>query len=167
MIIITQISFKEYRSLLFKLAYNKPIMRIILFVAFVMLVWILGYYSISLPIPKPEIYQYITLVLILFVQPFVIYWTIRRNYLSSNHLSEKLKIEIEDLQIKIKGQSFYTELNWKNIFKVEELTNWILIYQNTFSAIIIQKRNFKEDQLAEFKRIVLKQAKVPANFKST
>src|SRR6185295_14315595 len=102
----TEISFKEYRKLLFSLTYRKPIMKVILCVAFVMLVWILGYYLHFLPVPKPQIYQYTTLILITVVQPITIYWTIKRNYDSSNHLREHLEIELTQSEIKVQGESF-------------------------------------------------------------
>src|SRR4249920_1158434 len=146
MVIKTKVSFKEYRNLLFGLTYKKPVMKVIVFVAFSMVIWILGYYLHFLPVPKPEIYQYITLLLIAVVQPSVIYWTIKRNYDSSNHLGEQLEIEVTQSEIKIQGESFYTEVAWKKIFKVDEQTNWFLIYLNNLAAIIIPKKDFRGNQ---------------------
>jgi hypothetical protein len=157
----SKISFKEYRKLLFGLTYKKPMMKVILCVAFAMLVWISGYYLHFLPVPKPAIYQYITLILITLVQPVVIYWTIKRNYDSSNHLRELLEIELTQDEIKIQGESFYTEIKWKKIFKIDEQTNWFLFYQNNLSAIIIPKKDFHGTQLEEFKRILSAIPKVP------
>jgi len=151
----TRISFKEYRNLLFKLTYQKPIMKIILCVALAMLVWILGYYLHFLPVPKPQIYQYITLLLITVIQPITIYLTIRRNYNSSNHLREKLEIEITKIQIKVQAESFYSEIKWDKLFKIEEQQNWFLLYQNNLSAIIIPRKAFSSTQLKEFKEIFL------------
>ncbi len=154
MIIKTNISFKKYLKLLFRLIYKKAIMKLILFVDFVMIVWIVGYYSNIFPFPEPTIYQFITLVLITIVQPVVIFKTVWRNYKSSNHLSEQLKIEITASEIKLQGESFYTEIKWIKIFKIVELNNWFLIYENTFSAIIIPKNAFQEGELIEFVNIL-------------
>ena len=92
-------------------------MKVILGVAFAMVVWILGYYLRFLPVPKPQIYQYITLILITVVQPITIYWTIKRNYDSSNHLREKLEIELSQNEIKVQGESFYTEIKWRKFLR--------------------------------------------------
>jgi len=73
-------------------------MKLLLFVAAAMVVWIVGYYTRILPVPKPAIYQYITFFLITIVQPLVIYHTIRQNYRSSSHLKEQLKIEFTRLK---------------------------------------------------------------------
>ena len=165
MIIKTKISFKEYRKLLFSLTYRKPIMKVILCVAFVMLVWILGYYLHFLPVPKPQIYQYITLILITVVQPFTIYLTIKRNYDSSNHLRERLEIELSQNEIKVQGESFDTKIKWMKIFKIDEEQNWFLIYQNNLSAIIIPKKEFSSTQLEEFRAILTAIPNVPVHLK--
>src|SRR6478736_7599218 len=102
------------------------LLKTILCVAVAMIVWIVGYYFHFLPVPEPEIYQYITLILITVIQPIVIYWTIKQNYDSSNHLREQLEIELTEKEIKIQGESFYTEMAWKKVFKIDEQTNWFL-----------------------------------------
>ena len=128
-------------------------MKLLLFVALAMLVWIIGYYTNLLAVPKPAFYQYTTFFLITIVQPTVIYNTIRKNYMSSSHLKEQLKIEFTATEIKIHGDSFYTVLDWAKIYKVQELNDWILIYQNSLSAIIIPKRSLT-GKLREFKHLL-------------
>ena len=128
-------------------------MKLLLFVAFAMLVWIIRYWSKILPVPKPDIYQSTTFFLITIVQPTVIYSTIRKNYRSSSNLKEQLKIEFTTTEIKMHGDSFYTVLEWAKIYKVQELKNWVLIYQNSLSAIIIPKRSLT-GKLREFKHLL-------------
>lgn len=99
------------------------------------------------------------------VQPITIYWTIKRNYDSSNHLGELLEIELSKTEIKVQGESFYTEIKWEKIFKIDEQTNWFLIYQNNLSAIIIPKKEFGSNQLEEFKRILNAIPNVPIHLK--
>jgi hypothetical protein len=166
MIIQTKITFSEYRNLLLGLAYKKPIMKVIVCVGIAMVIWISGYYLHFLPVPEPKIYQYITLTLIAIVQPVVIYWTIKRNYDSSNHLREQLEIEITGKEIKITGESFYTEIAWKKIYKIDEQKKCFLIYQNTLSAIIIPKKDFHGAQLQEFKSILSSITGVPVHLKN-
>jgi hypothetical protein len=165
MTVKTQITFKEYLKLLYGLTYRKPIMLLILFVDFVMLVWICGYYFNLLPLPKPTIYQFITLILISVVQPLVIFNTIRRNYQSSNHLRELLEIELTEREIKIHGESFFTEIKWNKIFKIVEHKNWFLIYQNNLSAIVIPKNDFHSGELDAFLKILKGIKSVPVHLK--
>src|ERR1700712_2609148 len=131
----SRVSFKEYRKLLFGLTYKKPMMKVIVCIALAMLVWISGYYLHFLPVPKPEIYQYITLIVITVVQPVVIYWTIKRNYDSSNHLRELLEIELTQDEIKIPRHS--TGRPEKNSFgnskKFQFIKKEMNKYQNTIT----------------------------------
>lgn len=165
MIVKTQITFKEYLKLLLGLTYRKPMMILILLVDLAMMVWILGYYLDLLPVPKPKIYQFITLILISFVQPFVIYNTIRQNYNSSSHLKEPLEIEITTSEIRVKGESFYTKILWNKIFKIVEYNNWFLVYQNNLSAIIIHKKDFQSNEQDDFLKIIKNLDEVPKHLK--
>jgi len=167
MTIKTKISFEDYCRLLFTLTYKRTILKIIVGVGFAMIIWILGYYFHFLPVPKPKIYQYITLTLIAIVQPTAIYLLIKRNYNSNNHLAEQLEIKVTTNEINVRGKSFYTELVWKNIFKVDEETNYLLIYQNTLSAIIISKKDLTEKEMQELKRILKSIPNVPIHLRNT
>jgi len=165
MIIHTEISFPEYRNLLFKLTYRKPGMRLILAVALLMLIWILVYYFHILRVPEPKIYQYITLGFITLVQPTVIFWTIKQVFDSSTHLGQQLKIELTEDIIKMHGESIYMEIQWNNIFKVDELNTCFLIYQNSLSAIIIPKKDFPEEDHQQLRNIFGTLSDLPVHLK--
>jgi len=105
------------------------------------------------------------LLLIVVVQPIVIYMTIRRNYMSSNHLRETLEIEITQKEVKIVGESFYLEIKWNKIFKVIEKQNWFLIYQNNLSAILIPKKDLHENGTVHLRKILSGLEDVPVGLK--
>ena len=163
----TKISFKEYRKLLFCLIYKKPTMIAIVGVGFAMILWILGYYLHFLPVPEPQIYQYITLSIIGVFQPLSVFWLLRRNYTSSNFLSQQVEIEVTTDILNIRGKSFYTELIWKYISKVDEVKNYILIYQNNLSCIFISKDDLTKTELKELKIILNSIPDVPMHLKET
>ena len=160
MIVKTHITFRDYVKLLYTLAYKKPMMIFLLFIDLLLILWVVFYYTGFLNLPKPVIYQYITLVLITLVQPLVIYMTIRENYYSSSHLMEPVTIEFSKEEIKITGDSFYTVLTWGKTYKTVELRNWFMIYQNTLSAVIIPKRAFEAGRMEVFIEL-LKSISVP------
>ena len=140
-------------------------MKVLIGVAFAMIIWILGYYLHLFPVPKPEIYQYITLSLISFVQPLVILLTIKRNYDSSNHLGEPLEINVTQNEINVRGESFYLEIAWNKIFKIEEAKRWFLIYQNNLSAILVSKKSLTTRDMEKFKNILRAIPNVPVHLK--
>jgi len=149
-----KVTFRQYLKLLYRLTYETPMMKFLIFVAIVIVVWIAVYYLDLFAVAEPIIYQYITLILIVVVQPFVIFTTIRKNYYSSSHLREMLDMELTPKQIKIRGESFYMEILWTNIYKVVEKQNWFLVYQNNLSAIIIPKKDLSETETHTIREIL-------------
>lgn len=154
MIIKTKVAFGEYVKLLYGLTYQRPIMKLLVGLAILILLWILFYYLNLFNLPKPIIYQYATLALIAVVQPIVIYILIHRVYHSSNHISEPLEMQILPKEIKIHGKSFYMEVKWDKMFKIVEKPKWFLIYQNSLSAIIIPKKDLQASDIIDFKKIL-------------
>jgi hypothetical protein len=149
----TSITLKEYLKLLLKLTYRKPVMILILTVDVIVITWIILSALKFRGVPKVTFFQYSTAMLITIVQPFVICSTIIKNYRSSSHLHESSIIEITNELVKIKGDSFYTELSWLKTYKVEELNKWFLIYQNNLSAILICKDSFRNEDI-DFKEFL-------------
>ena len=154
MIIKTKIRFKEYVKLLYSLAYERTMLRLLVLVALLLLLWILFYNFDVFNLPKPIIYQYITLSLIAIAQPAIIFITIWRNYYSSNQLRETLEIELANEMIKINGESYYMEIEWEKLFKIVEKPNWFLMYQNNLSAIIIPKKDMDEKDIVNFRKLL-------------
>src|SRR5688572_8952059 len=159
----TKITFKEYRNLLFGLTYKRTIMKILMGVGVAMIFWIVGYYTHLIPVPKPLIYQYITLSLIFVVQPLVVFWMIKRNFDSSNHLGEQLEINVTQTEINVRGESFYLEITWNKVFKIMEVKNWFLIYQNNLTAILISKDDLTKKEMEELKMIFKAMPNVPGH----
>lgn len=157
----SRVTFKEYVTLLFGLTYQRPIMKVILGVAILLSLWVIFYFLNIMNLPEPVIYQYITLALIVVVQPIVIYTTIRRVYYSSNHICEKLEIELLPEEIKIQGESFFMVVTWQKMFKIVEKPDWFLIYHNSLSAIIIPKVDLRTDEINYFKEILKEVKNVP------
>ena len=149
-----KITFKEYVKLLYGLAYQKRMLRLLVVVAMLLLLWIIFYNLDLFNLPKPLIYQYITLVLIAIVQPLIIFLTIRRNYCSSNQLREPVEMEIVSKEIKINGESYYMEIRLEKLFKIVEKANWFLLYQNNLSAIIIPKKAMNSTDIDKFIKIL-------------
>lgn len=157
----TKISFKQYVKLLYSLAYEKIGLRLLICFAFIILLWIIFYHTNILNLPKPLIYQYITLGLISIVQPVLIFITIRSNYYSSNQLMETLIIELSKEDIKINGESYYMEIKWDKLFRIVEKQNWFLLYQNNLSAIIIPKKDMSENDINNFIKFINDTVDVP------
>ncbi len=156
-----KVTFRQYLRLLFILTYQRPIMKVLLGVAGLLILWIVFYYLDFFHLPEPIIYQYLTLALIVIAQPIVIYTTIHSIYYSSYHLRETVEMEIMEKEIKIVGESFYLVVKWHRNFKIVETSKWFLIYQNKLSAIIIPKKDLLEIDIEAFREILKNVVKVP------
>lgn len=163
----TKVNFNQYVKLIYSLAYEKTILRILLGVAFLILLWIVFYNLNILNLPEPLIYQYITLILIAVVQPTGIYLTIRQTYKSSNQLQETSKFEISSKDFKIHGESYYMEIKWEKLFKIVEKRKWFLLYQNNLSAILISKKDMSTSDIKNFKQILKVIKDVPVELLET
>ncbi len=156
MTITAKVDFKEYVKLVFTLTYKKPVMIVIVCVGLAMLTWVVGYALGFSFLPEPQFYQYTTIALILVVQPCMIFLTIRRTFISSNHLGESLRIAFDPEKISLTGAAFHTEFAWAGTFKVVELPHWFMVYQNTISAVLAPKRSFAPGEIEELKRMLKK-----------
>ena len=58
------------------------------------------------------------------------------------------------------------EIKWDKVFKIEELADWFLVYQNTLSAVIIHKKDFSSAELEEFISIITAIPNVPVHLKN-
>ncbi|MBF6609046.1 MAG: YcxB family protein [Flavobacterium sp.] len=136
-------------------------MRALLGLSLLLILWIVFHYVGLLDLPEPTIYQYITLALIVVIQPAGIFTLIYRNYHSSNHLRETLTMNLNDEAIEITGESFLMKVYWDRMYKIVEHAKWFLIYQNNFSAIIIPKASLTSEQEIELRQILQNVTNVP------
>jgi hypothetical protein len=150
MIIKSHIRFKEYLNLMYRLTYRKPVMIGLVTFDLLMIFWVILYYIGFDFLPEPQYPQYMAIGLISVAQPIGIYLTIRQNYKSSSKLHETATIEFTKEKISMRGKSFYIEYAWNKTFRVLELRDWLLIYENTFAAIIIPRRLMTKHEISEF-----------------
>jgi len=152
--IASQITLKEYMKLLMGRAYHKPAMLVIVTVGVGMALWIISFHLGLSFLPEPQYYQYTTLALIAVVQPTALFFITRKSYRSSSHLQEKVEMEFTPEHIRLRGDTFVTELTWAAVFKVVELPQWFMVYHNSLTAILVPKRSFHAAQEQEFKHLL-------------
>ena len=154
MIIETKLDFKRYLRLMYSLTYCKPIMIFLTIVGLTMFIGsILYFLGFNVPIDSPPYFQFIFGFFIIAILPFSIYRSGKKNFSSHGRLQEKIIYEFTDERIKITGETFNSELDWTKTYKITELKNWILIYQNRQIANILSKDSFG-DKISEFRTLV-------------
>lgn len=139
---------------MYVLTYRKPLMIFITIIGITMLVGSLGYLFgfkdlFSDPPYVPGILGFVFVI----VFPFSIYMGAKRSFSSNKMLIENINYEFTDKKILLTGESFISEMDWKNIYKILELKDWILIYQNRQVFNVIPKESFGKN-LTDFKSMV-------------
>lgn len=93
-------------------------------------------------------------VFILLSYPVINYFNSKKIFNSHARLKEEITYQFTDENIKIAGESFSGEKTWDKVYKILELKDWILIYENKFVATILKKASFSSEQLQAFKNLV-------------
>ena len=150
-----QLEEKEYVKLMFFLTYRKPIIIFCTIAGAVMLTFSLlhfaGLYMVNSQSP------YIPLVAGFFMavyMPIAVYRNAIKTFRSNKLLQERINYLFDLEKLSVQGESFNSELAWKNIHKILELKNWVLIYQNSAVANLIPLKSFEPNQLASFKTLI-------------
>jgi hypothetical protein len=97
------------------------------------------------------------------IYPIITYINSKKMFSSSVRLQEEITYEFTNDKIKITGETFNSEMDWAKTYKVLELKEWILIYQNKMIANVIPKELFG-DNLQEFK-VKVQNNNIKAKFK--
>ena len=65
-----------------------------------------------------------------------------------------MECEINEEHIKLSGDGFGMELKWEQVFKLEELKKWFMVYTDKKAAYIIPKHAMTAAEASEFRGIL-------------
>jgi hypothetical protein len=153
MIITAQLTFKEYLKLQYLVLYRKgwviyiSIVGIIMFIAAIVQLYNEG-------LNNANSYFGLAFGGLIILMPYFIYIAAKKNFKTNSRAQEHITYEFQPREILVKGESFTSQLTWEKTYKVQELKNWILIYQNKAVFNAIPKRLFSDADLEAFKFIV-------------
>jgi len=164
--IVSKIELNGYIKLIYILTYRKPILILVTLIGAVMLTLSILYFLGLYDVPDgPPYYQLVMGILLTVIIPYSVYRGAVKNFNTNERLKETIRYGFDQERIKIKGESFSSELTWPKTHKVIELKDWILIYQNRIVANIIPKGSFTQTQLSDFKRMVSSVPNVKTKFR--
>ena len=150
MTIETKIDFKRYLKLMYILTYRNA--SIILLTIIGLIALIMGVLNLIF-LDNPQYMSFVMGFILIAFPPVSVYMGSKKNFSSHGRLKEKMIYEFTDNMIKITGETFNSEFDWSKIYKITELKDWILIYQNRQIANIIPKESFGEN-IIDFKNLV-------------
>ncbi|HET7734244.1 MAG TPA: YcxB family protein [Paludibacter sp.] len=154
MIINSQIKYPTYLKLMMRKYFFH--VRIILYLSIVLGFWTLALLQKLGKVAAPEdalsnlLYGLGLGVLILIRT----YYSISNNYKSTPLLHEIVQYTFTSEGISSVGQSFSASVSWSQIVRIEEKTDFFLIYQSSSLMLVISKENFTSVQIEEFREMV-------------
>jgi hypothetical protein len=137
-----KIEYKDYRNLILELTFKKPwilAIFIILLLNFVGLFTNFKQYQTNI--------GYLIPFLILILIPIFLIIQIKSNYKNQKSLHEEIFYSLDNLSVKITGQSFNSEIKWDYYIKVKETKRFFLLYQNKTSANILNKSRMSDNDI--------------------
>ncbi|MEO6151171.1 MAG: YcxB family protein [Mucilaginibacter sp.] len=154
MTIHTKLAFKDFLGLQFLLVYKKPAFIVLSMFGLGMLcfsvLYFLGFWQKgSLPV-----FQLLFSAFTLIFLPFSIYRSAINQFKANSHLQEALTYTFGQREVEIKGETFISFLPWSKTYMVEELSTWILIYQDNRVLNVIPKRFVTESELNAFRHLI-------------
>lgn len=160
MTIKTQIQFKEYLHLLYKLTYQKPLNIGLTIVGGLLLLVFLLDITTSLLAGVAITHHFLFMFLVLwgslttFLIPFGVYRQAKKTYFTDGRIKELITYEFTPEALNVQGESFSATLSWNKLYKAVEMKDWILLYQNHLVANLIPKRVLEEEQLHALRTIL-------------
>ncbi|MCX6740074.1 MAG: YcxB family protein [Candidatus Parcubacteria bacterium] len=151
---IIKIRLEDYRKLLFIQVFRKPAMIFIMVIAILNLIfavpYFLGNYS-DFPI-----FNIMFGLLVVVLIPYSVLRQSKNTFKINKFLQEQIRYEFTEDQVSVSGETFNSNYKWDNIFKIEELKDWLIIYHDKIVANILFKPQMDSKDLKELKEMILR-----------
>ncbi len=142
-----KITSSDYIRLMFLLRYRKPYSIFVTILGFVMLALSIRSFSgEDNYVQQPVILMVFCLMIIIGV-PISLYLTSKRNFNSNYRLQEEIECELSNDNMKMRGETFNTESDLNQTYKIEELKNWFLLFQNRTIFNLIPKKGMTVEEI--------------------
>jgi hypothetical protein len=165
MTIHTKIEFLDYLKLMYKFSYRKISSIVTLFCGILLL--ISGIYDLitgELQANLPYLNLFLGMAIV-FLIPILIYISTKKNYNTHKILKKEVIYEFSEDTMKISGEGFSSEVELSKVFKIWELKDWFIIYQNRQIANFLPKKTMTPDQTKMLRFIFVKQKDIKCDLR--
>jgi hypothetical protein len=144
MIIEAKINFPIFRKLMFKFTYSKTLFKLTYLMGLLILTcYTLSFIGICTLFENPPIILVFIGTSIVFFVPIFLISNSKRYYYKTKKLQETIIYEFTFDKLYVKGESFSFEKYWRDIYKIVEFDEIIIIFTKKDEANIIPKKSFK------------------------
>ena len=152
MLITTKITFKEYFKFLCISSYSKWTTILVTVIGFLQLIfqsYLLFQYGTSVNNSWP--WAIFGSILLIINTPISVYLGSKKYFYSNARLQENIEYEFTAEELKIKGGTFNSNMDWSKTNRIEEKKDWFLIFQSQQTANMIPKKDLTEAQIVELR----------------
>lgn len=148
-----QISYKDYRNLIFGLSFRRPIYLVVLGIV---LMWVLSFLNTTndMVIQSSSDYFLIFPIVVMLLIPFFTLFQIKRIYNTSKIFQEKLDYYLTNEAIRIKGETVDSTQKWAHFYQIRVTNRFFMFYQGKLVATLLDKKMFSESELQEFTEFI-------------
>lgn len=150
-----KISEKEFVKLNFYLLYRRPIIILMGILCLIILYFCLRYYfKYHQPVTEMLGSIFLLAYFIAFM-PVIYYFRFKRSFKSNNAISQRTVSEIDENYIIDITETSKVKTTWDNVYRVEELNSWFLLYFSKTSFGFLPKRVLQKNEVEELRGIIL------------
>jgi hypothetical protein len=146
-----QISFSDYLRGNYKLLYSTLWMKTTLGVAFASIIYYLIMYATNNLVNFNSWFFFIAYIISISAvfTPLVMLLIYISAYKTDKRIKEEILYEFNSSGVKVTGESFNFNFDWKSIHKIKILNGWLFIYQNRLSASMIKIDKANEENVKQ------------------
>jgi hypothetical protein len=154
----SRIEYKDYRNLIFGLSFKKPGYLVSLGFLFLILVNLYNqkeYFLSNHGLLFPLLASFLIFIFI----PLLILYQTKNAYKTSKIFHENISYALGNEVIRMKGETFESEVKWNHFYKIKETKNFFMLYQGKVTANLLDKKAMSDNDIDEF-RIFIKSLNV-------
>jgi hypothetical protein len=150
---VGQLTYKDYRNLIFGLTFKKPVYYII---AGLLILLSLSFITSKVGLGEHQQMEYIILVFLLIfsLSPLLILTQTKKQYQTNKIFSEKLDYQLNNDFIHIKGKNVESTQNWTHFYKIKETKGFFMLYQGNLIATLLDKKQINETDILVFRKFI-------------
>lgn len=146
----SRIEYKDYRNLMFELSFKNPVYLVTLGFLFLVLVNFYNqkeYYLSNHGLLFPLLASFLVIIFI----PLLIVYQAKNAYKTSRVFHEHISYAIGNDSLRMKGESFESEIKWSHFYKIKETRNFFMLYQGKLTAQLLDKKVMDANNVDEFR----------------
>ena len=86
--------------------------------------------------------------------PFLILYRTKNTYKTSKIFNENIIYSIDNESIRMKGDTFESDVKWNHFYKIKETKNFFMLYQGKITANLLDKKMMAVNDVEEFRDFI-------------